>query len=81
MKPFSHCCVLSGRPEHGTKMKSNPQPQPNDFRALGEIINGKPADRSTMKRLVDCNLVEEFDGTALLTESGIRAAEVLTQTD
>ena len=40
---------------------------PDDLDALKEIISGRSADALTMQRLVTCNLVEEFDGTALLT--------------
>jgi hypothetical protein len=40
---------------------------PDDLDALKEIISGRAADALTMQRLVTCNLVEEFDGTALLT--------------
>jgi hypothetical protein len=54
-------------------MQSN-KPKPDNLCALREIIKGKPADALTMQRLVVCNLVEEFSGTAILTESGIEAA-------
>jgi len=33
-----------------------------------------------MQRLITCNLVEEFDGTALLTTRGIKAASLLSPT-
>jgi hypothetical protein len=67
--PFSTNC-------HDAVMTAN-CPLPNDLNALKEIIGGRPADRPTMKRLVRCNLVEEFDGTALLTARGIEAAALL----
>jgi hypothetical protein len=44
------------------------------FVLLKKIIKGNPADPLTMQRLIVCNLVEEFSGTAILTESGIEAA-------
>jgi hypothetical protein len=62
-------------------MKANRRPLPEDLTALKEIISGKPADPKTMTRLVTCNLVEEFDGTTLLTASGIRAAARLVPAD
>jgi hypothetical protein len=49
-------------------------PLPDDLTALKEIIGGRPADPQTIQRLVTCNLVEDFDGTALLTASGLEAA-------
>jgi hypothetical protein len=49
-------------------------PKPDNLCALREIIKGRPADSMTMQRLVVCNLVEEFNGTAILTERGIKAA-------
>jgi hypothetical protein len=55
-------------------MNANGRHLPEDLTALREIISGKPADPQTMQRLVTCNLIEEFDGTALLTASGIEAA-------
>jgi hypothetical protein len=55
-------------------------PLPEDLNALKEIISGRPADPQTMQRLVTCNLVEEFDGTALLTDRGIEAAALLSPT-
>jgi hypothetical protein len=42
-------------------------PLPDNLKALKDIIGGKPADSQTIQRLITCNLVEEFDGTALLT--------------
>jgi hypothetical protein len=55
-------------------MSPSRRPLPEDLTALKKILSGIPADEQTMKRLVNCNLVEEFDNTALLTEGGIRAA-------
>jgi hypothetical protein len=55
-------------------MKNEEQPMPEDICAFKELIDGSPADPVTMQRLVVCNLVEEIDGTAILTESGIKAA-------
>ena len=34
-----------------------------------------------MQKLVNCNLIEEFDGTALLTRKGIAAAALLSSTE
>jgi predicted RNA-binding Zn ribbon-like protein len=59
-------------------MHANHRPRPDDFDALQEIIAGSPADATTIQRLVACNWVEEFDGIALLTASGIEAAELLS---
>jgi hypothetical protein len=53
------------------------RPLPDDLDALMQIINGRAADSDTIRRLVDCDLVEQFDGTALLTPSGIEAAALL----
>jgi hypothetical protein len=54
------------------------RPLPDDLDALMQIINGRAADAHTMQRLIDCDLVEEFDGTALLTLRGIDAAALLS---
>jgi hypothetical protein len=50
------------------------EPKADDLYALREIMEGKPADPCTMQRLVACNLVEEIDGTAILTKYGIETA-------
>jgi hypothetical protein len=60
-------------------MNARGPPLPDDLSALREIIGGQPADPETMQRLVTCNLVEEFDDTALLTVRGIEAAAELSQ--
>ena len=52
-------------------------PRPGDFNALQDILGGT-ADATTIQRLVACNWIEEFDGIALLTASGIEAAELLS---
>jgi hypothetical protein len=57
-------------------MRANPRP--DDFSALQEILAGRPADATTIQRLVACNWVEEFNGVALLTALGIAAAEMLS---
>jgi hypothetical protein len=59
-------------------MSAKPRPTPDDFHALEEIIGGSPADAATIQRLVACDWIEEFDGIALLTASGIEAAELLS---
>jgi hypothetical protein len=56
------------------------RPVPDVLDALKEIIGGRPAAPQTMQRLVTCNLVEEFCGTALLTTRGIEAAALLSPT-
>jgi hypothetical protein len=53
-------------------MIADHRPLPDDLDALKEIIGGRPADPQTMQRLVTCNLVEEFCGTALLTTVVLR---------
>ena len=58
-------------------MTDDRRPLPDDLNA---IIGGRPADPQTMQRLIKCNLVEEFDGTALLTIRGIKAASLLSPT-
>jgi hypothetical protein len=65
---------------HGSYMTADRRPLPDDLNALKEIIGGRPADPQTMQRLITCNLVEEFDGTALLTIRGIEAAALLSPT-
>ena len=55
-------------------MTADRRPLPDDLNALKEIISGRPADAQTMQRLITSNLVEDLDGTALLTSSGIEAA-------
>jgi hypothetical protein len=55
-------------------MKNEEQPMPDDICAFKELIDGKPADQVTMRRLVTCCLIEEIDGTAILTKYGIEAA-------
>jgi hypothetical protein len=62
-------------------MNINRSPLPDDLTALKQIIGGQPADTQTMQRLINRNLVEEFDGTALLTVSGIHAAAQLVPAD
>jgi hypothetical protein len=59
-------------------MTADRRPLPDELDALREIISGKAADPQTMQKLVTCNLVEEFDGTALLTARGIEAAALLS---
>jgi hypothetical protein len=61
-------------------MESSDNPKPADIRALKEIIAGTPADPMTMKQLMTCNLVEELDGTAILTDKGLQAAVRLIET-
>jgi hypothetical protein len=62
-------------------MTADCRPLPDELDALKEIISGKAADPDTMRRLVACKWVEEFDGTALLTARGIKAAALLSCSD
>ena len=55
-------------------MNNEEQPMPDDICAFKELIGGNPADPVTMQRLVTCCLVEEIDGTSILTKYGIEAA-------
>jgi hypothetical protein len=57
------------------------RPLPEDLDALMQIISGKAANSQTLQRLVNCNLVEEFGGTTLLTLRGIKAAALLSSSD
>lgn len=59
-------------------MRSSQQPSFADFRYLKELVDGKPADKMAMERLKSCKWVEEINGTALLTRSGVKAAMKLT---
>jgi hypothetical protein len=40
---------------------------------LKQIIAGMPADASTVTQLVTCDLVEELNGKAILTDKGFRS--------
>ena len=62
-------------------MTADRRPLSDELAALKEIISGRPADPHTMQRLVACNFVEEFNGTALLTARGIEAAALLACPD
>jgi hypothetical protein len=55
-------------------MKSDNGPKAADISALKQIIAGTPADPLTMERLVKSDLVEELNGTAILTGKGIQTA-------
>jgi hypothetical protein len=59
-------------------MTADCHPLPDDLDALKEIVNGRAADPQTIQKLVTCDFVEEFDGTALLTARGIEAAASLS---
>ena len=50
------------------------QPTTDDVAALKEIVDGTIPEQSTLTRLARCNLVEDLDGTMLLTQSGIEQA-------
>jgi hypothetical protein len=62
-------------------MTTDRRPQPDDLDALKEIISGNAADPQIMQKLVTSQLVEEFNGTALLTAAGIAAAALLSSAD
>ena len=62
-------------------MAADGRPLPDDIDALMQLISGRAADRQTMRRLVNCDLVEEFHGTCLLTIRGIEAAALLSSSD
>ena len=62
-------------------MNTNERPHPADLNALKAMIGGKLADSVAMQRLVNCNLIEEINGIALLTASGLRAAAAFAPTD
>ena len=61
-------------------MKSSDNLKAADIREMKEIIAGTPADPLTMKQLMTCDLVEELDGTAILTDKGLQAAIRLMET-
>jgi hypothetical protein len=46
-----------------------------------QIISGRAVDSNTIQRLVDCDLVEVFDGTAVLTIKGVETAALLSAAD
>jgi hypothetical protein len=67
------------RPQRSsTETVMNINPLPDDLTALKQIISGKPADP---KAMINCSLVEDFDGTALLTARCIQAAARLVPAD
>ena len=53
-------------------MKSDNNPKAADISALKEIV----ADL-TIKRLTACDLVQELNGTAILTDKGVQTAVTL----
>jgi hypothetical protein len=59
-------------------MSQKRSPLPEDLDALMQIVGGKAADSQTMKRLTECDLVEELDGVSLLTSLGVEAASLLS---
>jgi hypothetical protein len=81
-EPSRWSCVAHARNKvcQEAVMTADRRPLPDDLNALKEIIGGRPADARTMQRLITCNLVEELDGTALLTSGGIEAAALLAKT-
>ena len=70
-------CPRRNKSRQEAAMTDDRRPLPDDLNA---IIGGRPADPQTMQRLIKCNLVEEFDGTALLTARGVEAAALLSPT-
>jgi hypothetical protein len=80
-EPSRSSCVAHARNKvREVVMTADRRPLPDDLNALKEIIGRRPAAAQTMQRLITCNLVEELDGTALLTSSGIEAAALLAKT-
>jgi hypothetical protein len=81
-EPSRWFCVAHARNKFFREvvMTADRRPLPDDLNALKEIISGRPADAQTMQRLITCNLIEDLDGTALLTSSGIEAAALLAPT-
>jgi hypothetical protein len=57
------------------------RPLPYDLDAFMQIISGRAVDSHTIQRLVDCDLVEVFDGTAVLTIKGVETAALLSAAD
>jgi hypothetical protein len=62
-------------------MTSDRCPLPYDLDAFMQIISGRTVDSQTIQRLVDCDLVEEFDGTAVLTIKGVETAALLSSAE
>ena len=58
-------------------MKSDNNPKAADIRASKEIVAGTPAGDLTIKRLTACDLVQELNGTAILTDKGVQTAVTL----
>ena len=58
-------------------MKSDNNPKAADISALKEIIAGTPADALTIRRLTACDLVQELNGTTILTDKGLQTAVTL----
>jgi hypothetical protein len=48
--------------------------KPQNISALKQIIAGTPADPLTVRQLVNSDLIEELNGTAILTDKGIQPA-------
>ena len=55
-------------------MKSGHTAKAADISALKQIIAGTPADPLTVRQLVNSDLIEELNGTAILTDKGIQTA-------
>ena len=80
-EPFPKSCVARRQTmtlRNAYMTRDARRPLPDDLDALMQIISGRAADLQTIQRLVNCDLVEEFDGTALLTLRGIEAAAALS---
>jgi hypothetical protein len=58
-------------------MKSDNNPKASDISALKKIVAGTPADPLTIKRLTACDLVQELNGTTILTDKGLQTAVTL----
>jgi hypothetical protein len=62
-------------------MKSDNNPKAADISALKAIVAGTPADDLTIRRLTACDLVQELNGTTILTDKGLQTAVTLMASD
>ena len=54
-----------------------PDTRSDPYQVETALVDGKPADKLAMESLKSCRWVEEINGTALLTERGVKAALAL----
>jgi hypothetical protein len=60
--------------ERSLTMDEKQKPEPSDLAAFKEIVGGKIVDLSTLRRLAECELVEDINGTTVLTDTGVEVA-------